>query len=79
MALKRALTIVAALSVIAHPPALRHAPPQLEKTEPASAVAVSDTTVPELNVAEHVDPHDMPVGLDETVPDPVPIFIIVKD
>lgn len=40
------------------------------RTEPVPGLAVSVTTVSIGNAFEHVDPHEMPVGLEDTLPDP---------
>lgn len=53
-----------------------HAPDQPLKMNPVPAVAVNVTDVPDANVAEHVAPQLIPVGLDETVP--VPAFDTVN-
>src|SRR5579884_3132291 len=44
---------------------------------PAGAVAVSVTLVPSANPAPQLDPHEMPVGLEVTVPIPVPTLLTV--
>ena len=49
------------------------APPQPVNAEPGAALAVSVTTVPAVNDAEHVDPQEMPAGDELTVPEPVPL------
>jgi hypothetical protein len=48
------------------------APLHPANVEPVAGVAVSVTTVPEVNVALHVAPHEMPPLDEVTVPAPVP-------
>jgi hypothetical protein len=57
-----------------------HAPDQPTKyeLEGPSGVAVSVTTAPWSNWAEHVAPQLIPAGLDATVPLPVPVFATVN-
>ena len=50
------------------------APPQLTKTDPGFAVAISVTLVPKVNPALQVAPQVMPAGALVTVPAPVPDF-----
>src|SRR6266545_1229276 len=54
------------------------APPQPLKLEPVAAVAVSVTTVPCTNCAEHVAPQLIPTGELVTVPEPAPAFVTVS-
>ena len=49
-----------------------HLPDQPLKTEPEAAAAVKVTAVLALSEVLHVPPHEMPAGLDVTVPEPVP-------
>ena len=63
------MTVVAPLSVTVHGPVPEQPPPlQPVKIEPAAGVAVSVTTVPLANGAEHVAPQAIPVGALVTVP-----------
>ena len=45
-----------------------HAPDQPLKVYPPAGVAFNVTDAPELNVAEHVEPQEIPEGLLVTVP-----------
>jgi len=47
-------------------------PVHMERTEPASGVAISVTVVPPEYEAEHADPQLIPPGLDITLPLPLP-------
>jgi hypothetical protein len=53
-------------------------PLQPANAEPSAAVAVSVTTVPSENGAEHVAPQLMPAGELVTVPEPEPAFVTVR-
>ena len=53
-------------------------PLQPEKVEPTAGVAVRVTKVPELKLAEQVAPQEIPAGLLETVPVPVPDLATVR-
>lgn len=53
-------------------------PPQPAKVDPVVAVAVSVIAVSLVNDDEHVAPQFIPVGLDMTVPDPVPDLVTVR-
>jgi hypothetical protein len=53
------------------------APLQPVKVEPVDAVAVRVTLVPLVKVALQVAPQLTPVGLEVTVPDPVPLLVRV--
>jgi hypothetical protein len=53
-------------------------PLQPAKADPASGIAVSVTTCPEANGALHIAPQSIPAGFDVTVPDPVPVLLIVS-
>jgi len=76
---KLAVTEVAAFTVTVQVPVPVHPPPlQPVKVEPAAAAAVNVTDVPFANDAEHVAPHDMPVGLLVTVPLPAPALETVS-
>jgi hypothetical protein len=46
--------------------------------DPAAGVAVKVTCVPRGKLEEHVEPQWIPVGLELTVPDPVPFFVTVS-
>jgi hypothetical protein len=59
-----------------HVPVPVQAPLQPANVEPVVGVAVSVTEVPELSVAEHVLPQLM--APPETVPVPVPAFVMVN-
>jgi hypothetical protein len=54
------------------------APLQPVKVEPVDAVAVRVTLVPLVKVALQVAPQLTPVGLEVTVPDPVPLLVRVR-
>jgi len=74
-----AVTEVAALIVTVHVLVPVQPPPlQPVNVEPAAAVAVSVTTEPVANDAEHVAPHEMPAGLLVIVPAPAPDLDTVK-
>jgi hypothetical protein len=75
---KLALTDFAALIVTVQAPVPEQLPPQPVKVAVADGVAVSVTTVPLMNEAEHVVPHEIPAGLLVTVPVPVPARDTVK-
>src|SRR5262245_51854810 len=64
--------------VITQVPVPEHAPVQPMKFEPASAVAVSVTEVPLVNMAEHAAPQSTPPGADVTVPVPLPVTVTVR-
>src|SRR3954447_9826847 len=65
-----AVTDRSVLMVTVHAPDPLHAPLQWSNFDPASAAAVSVTTVPESYDAEQFDPHSMPAPL--TLPEPSP-------
>src|SRR5256885_87220 len=67
-----AVTALAAVIVTLHAPVPLHAPDQPANVDPVAALAVSNTTVPWVKLAEQVVPHEMPAGLDVTVPLPEP-------
>jgi len=73
-----AVTALAALIVTLHVVAPAQLPLQPVKVEPAAATAVRVTTVLLVNDAEHVVPHEMPVGALVTVPLPVPALVTVS-
>src|SRR5260221_307988 len=73
--LKVAVTEAAALMVTVQPPEPLQPPPDHPANkDPEVAAAESITTVPELKLATHVDPQEMPAGDDVTLPAPVPFF-----
>ena len=72
-ALKLAVTLLAASIVTTQLPVPLHAPLQPPNVLPLAAAAVSVTTVPDVNAAEHVPGHAMPPALDDTLPVPVPL------
>jgi hypothetical protein len=69
---KLALTDLAALIVTVQAPVPEQLPLQPVNVAVDDGVAVSVTTVPLVNEAEHVVPHEIPAGLLVTVPVPVP-------
>jgi len=74
-----AVTVCAALIVTLQVPVPAQPPPlQPVNVEPAAGVAVSVTAAPLANAAEHVAPHEMPVGALVTVPAPVPAVLTVR-
>jgi hypothetical protein len=73
-----AVTLLAEFMVTGQVPLPLHAPPQPVNVEPPAALAVSVTGVPLLKLFEHVEPQLMPVGLDVTVPLPVPVLDTVS-
>jgi hypothetical protein len=74
-----AVTVWSPLIVTWHVPVPEHpAPLHPLKVEPADAVAVNVITVPSLNDAEHVAPHEIPAGELVTEPDPAPAFVTVS-
>src|SRR5207249_2160633 len=76
---KVAVTVVAVLSVTVHVPVPEQPPPlQPVKVEPAAGGAVSVTTVPLANEAEHVAPQAIPAGALVTVPLPAPLGLTVS-
>ena len=76
---KVAVTVVFAPSVTVQVLVLEQPPPlQPVKVEPAVGVAVSVTTVPLVNEAEHDAPQAMPVGALVTVPLPAPLGLTVS-
>ena len=61
-----------------HGPVPEQSPPNPAKVLPASAEAVSVTTVPSSKTAEQVAPQSIPAGLLVTVPLPLPAFETVS-
>jgi hypothetical protein len=78
VALKVAVTEVAAFMVTVHPAIPLHAPLQPVKLDVASGMAVRVTTVPASKAAEHVAPQLMPAGLELTVPPPLPALVTLR-
>ena len=72
--MKVAVTFLAALRVTVQLAVPVQSPLQPTKVEPASAVAVSVTVVPEAKLAEQVAPQLMLAGKEDTLPVPVPDF-----
>jgi hypothetical protein len=75
---KFAVTDLAALIVTVQAPVPEQLPLQPVNVAVADGVAVSVTTVPLMNEAEHVVPHEIPAGLLVTAPVPVPARDTVK-
>ena len=75
---KVAVTDLAALIVTVQTPVPEHAPDQPTNLEPAAGLAVSVTLAPYAKTCEQAEPHEMPLGLDETAPDPVPALETFK-
>ena len=76
---KFAATVVDALSVTVQSAVPEQPPPvQPVNAEPASAAAWSTTIESVSKSAAHVPPQLMPAGVDVTVPEPVPVFVIVS-
>jgi hypothetical protein len=75
---KVAVTDLAALRVTEQAPVPAQAPLHPVKTEPAAAVLLRVTTVPDAKGAEQVAPQLMPAGVEVTVPVPVPAFTTVR-
>jgi len=74
-----AVTEAAELMVTAQEPVPVQPPPlQPENVEPAAGDGVSVITLPVVNEAEHVAPHEIPAGLLVTVPVPAPAFETIK-
>lgn len=69
-----------ALSIVAiQVPVPLHAPLQPVKVEPASGVAVSVTLpIAAFKFATHVAPQAMPVGLEATMPEPLPALVTTR-
>jgi hypothetical protein len=79
LAVKFALTDFAASMVTLHAPVPLHAPLQPANVEPESGVAVKFTTAPLSKFAEHVGPQEIPADELATVPEPVPLFVTVRE
>jgi hypothetical protein len=78
LALKVAVTALAALMVTLQAPVPVQAPLQPAKVDPAAAVSVKVTTVPLAKLALQVLGQVIPLGLLVTVPDPVPAGVTVN-
>jgi hypothetical protein len=71
-----AVTDAAAVRLTVHESAVPvQPPPQPAKVEPVDGDAVRVMVLPTSKVLAHVAPHEMPVGKDVTVPEPVPIVV----
>ena len=75
---KVAVTDVAAVMLTVQVPVPLHAPDQPENIELAFGAAVSTTLVAYVNDATQALPQLMPVGVEVTVPVPVPAFPTVR-
>lgn len=75
VAVKVAVTEVAAFIVTAHVPVPEHAPLQPAKVEPAVGAAVRVTAVLGVKDCEQLAPQLIPVGVLVTVPVPVPLLV----
>ena len=71
-ALNVAATVASAFNVTIQVPVPEQAPDQPVKALPGSGVAVSVTSVPQVNGVEQVMPQSIPLGDDVTVPEPDP-------
>ena len=76
--LKVAVTLRASDMLTVQEPVPEQAPEKPAKVEPAAAVAVRLTVVPEAKLAEQVVPQSMPAGLLLTEPLPVPLRATVR-
>jgi hypothetical protein len=80
VSLKVAVTVVFVVRVTVQLVVLLiHPPVKPAKTEPVSAAAVMVTDDPTVKNAEQATPQLIPVGLEVTVPLPVPALLIVRD
>ncbi len=77
VAVKVAVTLFVPFTTKAQPPVPVQAPVQPVKVEPAAGVAESATLVPLPMLALQVLPQLIALGLEVTVPDPVPAFSTV--
>ena len=75
VAVKVAVTEVAAFTVTAHVPVPEHAPLQPAKVEPAAGAAVRVTAVAGVKDCEQLAPQLIPAGVLVTVPVPVPLLV----
>jgi len=78
MALKVAVTEVAAFMVTLQAPVPLQAPLQPANAEPGAGVAAKLTIVPLAKLAEQVAPQEIPAGELVTVPVPVPVSVTVR-
>src|SRR5204862_497825 len=76
-ALNVAVTERAALIVNVQVPVPEQAPDQPTKDDPGEAVAVSLTGIA-ANGAEQVEPQLIPLGLEVTLPEPLPVLVTVS-
>ena len=67
------MTAVSALAAMEHVLAPVQPPDQPVKAEPAEGVAVKVTVVPRGKAWLQVEPQERPVGLEMTVPEPLPV------
>ena len=74
-----AVTDLLEFMVTVQAPVPEQAPDQPVKVETASATAVRVTDRPSLKDTEQVLPQLMPAGELVTVPEPVPVFLTVRD
>src|SRR5436190_10081522 len=65
------------LIVAVHVPVPEQAPDQPTKDDPGEAVAVSLTGIA-ANGAEQVEPQLIPLGLEVTLPEPLPVLVTVS-
>jgi hypothetical protein len=73
--MKRAAIVRSLFSVTAHAPWPEQPPSHPAKTEPAAALAESDTEVPCGKLALQDAPQAIPAGVDATVPAPVTVTV----
>ena len=66
--------LLAVIETVQVPVPEQPSPDQPVKVEPEAGLAVRATDVPELKLAEQVEPQLMPLGLLVTVPEPVPVL-----
>jgi len=67
------------MTVVQAPVPLHPPPVHPAKDEPGSGLAVRVTELPVANGAVHVAPQSIPFGLLLTLPDPAPVFCIVRN
>ena len=78
VSVKLAVTAFASVIGTVQAPVPEHAPDQPVNVEPVVATGDSETIVPESKLNVHVAPHEMPAGVDVTVPAPLEAFVIVS-